>query len=121
MVGTVMMAAAHSDWRNVRRTSRTALDRSPNADAIIGDEAVSTPSANRIIPNDRLNPSAAAASSFAPSQPSRMTSVAWISCIVRFASISGQASERVARSSPRQSLPHSCTVSARFIARAVSS
>ena len=34
-----------------------------------------------------------------PSQPIRTTSVAWISCRVRFAIISGQASASVARSS----------------------
>ena len=49
----------------------------------------------------RLSPSAEAASGCGPSQPISTTSVAWISAIVRFDRISGQASASVARSSPR--------------------
>jgi len=75
-VGTAMSTAAQRPCRKVRRTSRTELDRAPRAEAIIGEVAVRTPSANRIIPNDRLSARAAAASSFGPSQPSRTTSVA---------------------------------------------
>jgi hypothetical protein len=41
--GTAIRAAAQSDWRKVRRTSRTALNLL-QSDAIIGDDAVNTPS-----------------------------------------------------------------------------
>jgi len=47
----------------------------------------------------RLSASVAAASCVAPSRPMRRTSVAWMICWVRLASISGQASDSVARSS----------------------
>ena len=102
--GRVRLTAIHSDWRNVRRTSRTALRLEPSADAIIGDDAVITPMQIRASAKVRLRPSAAAASWRGPSQPNSTTSVAWISAIVRLLRISGHASASVAPSSARHGL-----------------
>ena len=96
------MAISHRPARNVRRTSRTALNRCPSAVAIIGEDAVIRPSRNRLKVKVRLSASVAAASWVAPSRPISRTSVAWIACWVRLARISGQASASVARSSSRQ-------------------
>ena len=96
-----MIAISHRPARKVRRTSRTALKRWPSAVAIIGEEAVISPSSSRLKVKVRLSASVAAASWVAPSRPISSTSVAWIACWVRLARISGQASASVARSSSR--------------------
>ena len=98
-IGGVTVAISHSDWRKVRRTSRTLLERRPSAVAIIGDEAVTRPRQIRLKAKLRLSPSAEAASGRAPNRPISSTSVAWISAIVKLARISGQASASVAPSS----------------------
>ena len=95
------MAISHSPARKVRRTSRTALNRCPSAVAIIGEDAVISPSRKMLKVKVRLSASVAAASWVAPSRPISRTSVAWIVCWVRLARISGQASASVARSSSR--------------------
>jgi hypothetical protein len=41
--GIAMVTAAQQDWRTVRRTSRTELDRRPRSLAIIGEAAVISP------------------------------------------------------------------------------
>ena len=46
-IGGVTVAISHSDWRKVRRTSRTLLRAAPSAVAIIGDEAVTRPEADQ--------------------------------------------------------------------------
>ena len=46
--GGVTVAISHSDWRKVRRTSRTLFDRRPSAVAIIGEEAVTSPRQTRL-------------------------------------------------------------------------
>jgi hypothetical protein len=97
--GGMAMIRIHSPARKVRRTSRTAFDRCPNAVAIIGDAASSSPSSSTLNTNARLIASVVAASGTSPSRPIRMMSVAWITCCVRLARISGQASVSVARSS----------------------
>ena len=96
------IADSHSAWRNERRTSRTLVERRPSAVAIIGAAAVIIPMPSRTKAKVRLSPSAEAASWRGPSQPISTTSVAWISCMVRLARISGQASAIVARISARQ-------------------
>ena len=91
------MAISHRPARKVRRTSRTAFERWPSAVAIIGEDAVISPSRNRLKVQVRLSASVAAASWVAPSRPISRTSVAWITCCVTLARISGQASASVAR------------------------
>src|SRR5437764_2667932 len=97
--GTMAMAISHRPARNVRRTSRTALKRCPSAVAIIGADAVISPSRKMLKVKVRLSASVAAASCVAPTRPISRMSVAWIVCCVRLASISGHASANVARSS----------------------
>ena len=77
--------------------------------AIIGEEAVTSPSSSRLKVKVRFSARVAAASWVAPSRPISSTSVAWKTCCVRLARISGQASASVARTSPR----HAAFTSAR--------
>ena len=96
------IASSHRPARKVRRTSRTALNRWPKRGRHHrrggGDQARA---GSRLKVKVRLSASVAAASWVAPSRPISSTSVAWITCCVRLARISGQASASVARSSSR--------------------
>jgi len=71
------------------------------AAAIIGEEAITSPSISRLKVKVRLSARVAAASCVAPSRPIRSTSVALMAWVVRLARTSGQASESIARHSSR--------------------
>ena len=71
----------------------------PSAVAIIGEEAVTSPSSEQVEGEGQVERRVAAASWVGPRRPISSTSVAWIACWVRLARTSGQASASVARSS----------------------
>ena len=73
--------SAHRDWRKVRRTSRTELDRRPERRGHHRRAAVMIPKRETRVPKVRLSPAPQRRAAVGPSQPSSTTSVAWISCI----------------------------------------